>query len=58
MLAFQIFNTFMIKDLLILPKECRLKKLYQLLICADYFMVKPLFSLIENILILRVIDET
>lgn len=58
MLSFQIFNTFLIKDLLILPKQCKLKKLYELLICADYFMVKPLFDLIENILTLRVIDET
>lgn len=58
MLAFQIFNTFLIKDLLILPKQCKLKKLYELLICADYFMVKPLFDLIENILTLKVIDES
>lgn len=34
MMAFLIFNTFIIKDLLILPKHCNLKKLIQLLHCA------------------------
>ncbi len=57
LLSFQIMNNYLIKDLLILPKGFKLKKICELLICADYFQIKNLFDLIQNILITKVIDE-
>lgn len=55
-LAFQIINIYLIKDLLILPKNYNIKKLCDILICADYFLIHNLISLIQNILIIKVID--
>lgn len=43
---------------MILPKHCKLKRLCELLLCADYFLNKDLFQLVERVLVGKVDDGT
>lgn len=56
--TFVLFNAFLIKDLLIIPKNCKLKILCQLLTCADYFQNETLFKLIQKVLTIKLINQT